>query len=192
MPQEEALTTHLNAAAIDGVVDAAVRAVEKERPRVGRVVIDGRSGAGKTTAANRIARAVGARVVSLDEFYPGWEGLASATVIAAELVAAHADGRVGKYRRWDWETGEWDPTPQRVDPDVPLVVEGCGSLTAATAARATAAVWMDGDAAVRRAGAIARDGDAFEPFWETWACQEEKHIHAHDPRALATIAVDVA
>ncbi|WP_156759608.1 hypothetical protein [Microbacterium karelineae] len=192
MPQEEALTTTLSAAAIDGVVDAAVRALTTAPGASRRIVIDGRSGSGKTTAAHRIGRATSARVVSLDEFYPGWRGLEAGTAIAEELVRTHAEGRVGEYHRWNWDAGEWDPETRRVDPRVPLVLEGCGSLTASTAARSAAAIWMDGDASVRRASALARDGETFAPFWEVWAEQEERHMAAHDPRTLATIDVDVA
>ncbi|MEO8095730.1 MAG: hypothetical protein ABI632_12485, partial [Pseudolysinimonas sp.] len=40
------------------------------------VLIDGRSGAGKTTLARELAPLVGAQLVSLDDVYPGWDGLA--------------------------------------------------------------------------------------------------------------------
>ncbi|MFP3589761.1 hypothetical protein SCB29_40085, partial [Paraburkholderia sp. SIMBA_055] len=64
MPQEASLNA-LDSAAFDRVVDAAVRVLRAD-PR-GRIVIDGRSGAGKTTLARRIAELAGARLVSLDE-----------------------------------------------------------------------------------------------------------------------------
>jgi len=188
-PQEEAALSQLDEAALGEIARAAVRAVRAD-PR-GRIVIDGRSGAGKTTIAHQIADDTGARVVSLDEFYPGWEGLEEATRIAARLVADHAAGREGAYRRWDWERGAWLRREHVVDPGIRLIIEGCGSLTASSARAATASIWIDGDAAARRQRALERDGDGFRAFWDVWAAQEDAHIRAHDPRRLATYAADV-
>ncbi|NHI16926.1 hypothetical protein [Microbacterium excoecariae] len=153
-----------------------------------RLVIDGRSGAGKTTLARAVATARGARLVSLDEFYPGWGGLARATPVAARILTDHAAGRAATYRRWDWARGEYETRERRVDPGEPLVVEGCGSLSPAAARAATCAVWLDADAHARRDRALARDGDGFRPFWDMWAAQEDAHILDHAPESLATFA----
>ncbi|WP_029149758.1 hypothetical protein [Microbacterium indicum] len=172
--------------------DAAAATVRRVRETwARRVVIDGRSGAGKTTAARALVDAWplpgGARLVSLDELYPGWGGLRAASPIAAGLLRAHAEGLAGEYRRWDWEREEWTPEAHVVDPGTALVVEGCGALTADAAAFADLAVWMDGDAAERRRRALDRDGELFEPYWDMWAEQEREHIAAEDPASLADI-----
>lgn len=182
MPQEASLNA-LDSAAFDRVVDAAVRALRAD-PR-GRVVIDGRSGAGKTTLARRVAELAGARLVSLDEFYEGWAGLSGATAVTARLVAAHADGSVGTYHRWDWERDEFSAREATVDPSVALVIEGCGALSAEAARRATVSIWIDGDAAVRKHLALTRDGDSFAPYWDMWSAQEDEHIRANAPESLA-------
>lgn len=185
MPQEASLNP-LDAAAFDRVVDAALRVLRAD-PR-GRIVIDGRSGAGKTTLARRIAELAGARLVSLDEFYEGWSGLAGATAVTARLIAAHARGSVGRYRRWDWERDEYSARETTVDPSVPLVIEGCGALSADAANDASTTVWIDGDAAVRKDLALRRDGESFAPYWEMWAEQEEEHIRRHAPQSLAQLS----
>lgn len=188
MPEEAPLTVPPAASA---VVETALAAVREAGVAAPRIVIDGRSGAGKTTVARALAAAwPGAcRLVSLDEFYPGWSGLREGSRIAAGLLAAHASGRTGRYRRWDWERGVWDAKGDPVDPAVPLVVEGCGALSVAAARHATASIWMDGDAGLRRERALARDGEGFEPFWDMWADQESAHIRREDPQALATTAI---
>lgn len=190
MPQEEALTPP-RTAALDDVVEAAVRAVRAAGSSAPRVVVDGRSGAGKTTAARAIADRTGARLVSLDEFYPGWSGLEEGSRIAAELVARHAAGLTGSYRRWDWDRGAWHGDAIEVDPRVALVIEGCGALTPDTARVAACAVWLDGPEPLRRERAFERDGEGFVPFWDMWAAQEDAHIRAHAPARHATIAADV-
>src|SRR5699024_2151410 len=152
VPQEEAPLT-FRAAVVDDAIRRVLDAVRRvPRPRI---LIDGRSGAGKTTIAHRIADELGARVVSLDEFYPGWSGLAAATEIAGGIVREHREGSDARYRRWDWERDVWSQECL-VDPERALIVEGCGALTAASARDATASMWFDGDADARYAAAIAR------------------------------------
>ena len=190
MPQEEAPLTPIDPAAFDQLVGAAVRALAAD-PR-GLMVIDGRSGAGKTTVARRIAEAAGARLVSLDEFYPGWSGLAYATGEAARIAADHAAGRAGSYHRWDWERGSWIPHAVAVDPRVPLVIEGCGALSPESAQNATITAWIDGDAELRKKLALTRDGDYFAPYWDMWAEQEREHLARNDPQALANLIAQLS
>ena len=45
------------------------------------LLIDGPSGAGKTTLALQIGEALGIPVVHLDDFYPGWGGLAEGCLL---------------------------------------------------------------------------------------------------------------
>ncbi|WP_456283348.1 hypothetical protein [Microbacterium sp. JZ101] len=156
-----------------------------------RVVVDGRSGAGKTTLARLVVEAwPGAQLVSLDELYPGWGGLREGAALACALVLApHAAGSVGRYRRFDWALGTFAGAEVRVDPDRPLVVEGCGALTPASAEVADASVWLDAEAALRRERALARDGDGFAPYWDMWAAQEDAHIASEAPEARADLAL---
>jgi uridine kinase len=158
------------------------------RPHV--TLVDGRSGSGKTSWALSLAQRTGARVLSLDEIYPGWDGLeaAEAHVISNVLVPL-STRRNGSYRTWDWsrhEPGEW----RDVDASTPLIVEGCGALSPASRALADHGVWIELDRERRRSRAIARDGALFAREWERWARQEEWHARLHDPRACADEVVD--
>ncbi|KQO63183.1 hypothetical protein ASF23_08745 [Curtobacterium sp. Leaf261] len=153
------------------------------------VLIDGRSGTGKTTLAGSLAGELGAEVVHLDDVYPGWDGLraASDAVVQEVLAVPDATGRP-RWRRWDWATGlpaEWHV----VDVTRPLVVEGCGALSRGSAPLATLRVWLDGDDAVRKARALARDGATFAREWDRWAAEERAFIAAEDPRSLADVVL---
>jgi hypothetical protein len=147
------------------------------------VLIDGGSGAGKTSLGERLAPALGAQLVSLDALYPGWDGLeAGSAAVVATVLRERDPGWTG----WDWAAERpagWHP----VDPALPLVVEGCGALSAAARARATLGVWVELDAAERRRRALARDGARYEPHWDRWAAQERAFWAREHPQTLADV-----
>ncbi|MFB4351735.1 hypothetical protein RAC69_01165 [Microbacterium sp. LS_15] len=159
------------------------------------VLIDGRSGAGKTTLARMLVERwpVQGRVqsIALDSIYPGWDGLDAGTERALDgILRPHGRGLLGSWRRWDWES-EADAESHAVDPALSLLVEGSGILTPATAKIADVTVWVESAERRRKARALARDGDTYRPHWDRWAAQEDEHVRRDDPRALATRVVTV-
>lgn len=149
------------------------------------VLIDGGSGSGKTTLAAALAPALAAQLVRLDDFYPGWDGLESASAAVRDDVLAPVSPR---WQRWDWTIGalaEWHP----LDATLPLVIEGSGCLSRANRGRATFALWVELDAPTRKERALARDGDAYEPHWDRWAAQERNFGLREHPWRLADIVL---
>lgn len=147
------------------------------------VLVDGTSGAGKTTHAAHLAESLGARLVHMDDLYAGWNGLAAGTATLERVLTERAAGRSARWRRWDWHQSRWG-AEDSVAPAVPLVVEGCGSVTPVTAALAERVLWLDGPERVRRARILARDGD--DSWWEGWKRQEALHRARHQPQRWAT------
>ena len=152
------------------------------------VLLDGGSGAGKTSlagliaAAWRVSRPDPLQVVSLDDVYPGWEGLAAASAAVPRIVSADGPG----YRRWNWETSEhlgW----VGVDAHHPILVEGCGSLTREASRLATCRIWLEADESVRKQRALARDQGDFDPYWDLWTTQEHVHWQSNHPWQLADL-----
>lgn len=159
------------------------------------VVIDGRSGAGKTTLARMLVErwpiAGRVQLVALDSIYPGWDGLREGSERALDgILRPHGRGYLGEWRRWDWENGTEAET-HAVDPALGVLIEGSGILTPATAAIADVRVWVESAESGRKARALARDGETYRPHWERWAQQEADHIVRDDPRALATRVIEV-
>ena len=137
-PRLSALAGERAPASSDGEPARAQRAVPV-------VTIDGYSGSGKSTLAAAIARLVSNwQVLHLDDWYPGWDGLAAGADIARRIAADLRGGRASSYEAWDWENGTTGATT-RV-PLAPTIIEGCG--------------------------AIARDGQTYAPHWQRWADQD--------------------
>ena len=132
------------------------------------VTIDGYSGSGKSTLAAALARLVnGWQVLHLDDWYPGWDGLAAGADIARRIAADLRGGRASSYEAWDWENGTTGATI-RV-PLAPTIIEGCGAIEA----EADLAIWIaDPGEEERRHRALARDGQTYAPHWQRWADQD--------------------
>ncbi|MFF8816594.1 hypothetical protein ACF07D_01185 [Leucobacter sp. NPDC015123] len=163
-------------------------------PRV--LFIDGRSGSGKTSLAESLASAREANgwerphIVGMDELYPGWDGLAAGSAAVPALLLS------GAYRRYDWYAKSFTPEVE-FDRAAPLIVEGCGSISARALAVARSlgsayAVWVECPATLRRERALARDGETFIPHWERWAEQEVRHFAITQPVARAHEVLHVA
>ncbi len=154
------------------------------------MLIDGRSGAGKTSLAQELRDLwTGSQVISLDDIYPGWDGLSWASEhVREQLLAPRAAGRPGRWRRWDWSAGapaEWHTVPPRRR----IIVEGVGALTPATRALADLGIWIEMPAADRKRRALRRDGETFAPHWDRWAHHEREFIARNHPRTAADIVL---
>ena len=160
-PRLSALAGERAPASSDGEPVRAQRAVPV-------VTIDGYSGSGKSTLAAAIARLVSNwQVLHLDDWYPGWDGLAAGADIARRIAADLRGGRASSYEAWDWENGTTGATT-RV-PLAPTIIEGCGAIEAV----ADLAVWIaDPGEEERRHRALARDGQTYAPHWQRWADQD--------------------
>jgi hypothetical protein len=155
------------------------------------VLIDGRSGSGKTTLARMLVARwpLHGRVqlVALDALYPGWDGLADGVEAARELILRpHARGLIGVWERWDWDASA-PAEAHAVDPSLPLIVEGSGLLTAATARLGDVRVWLESPLPSRMRRALERDGETYRPHWSRWAEQEERHLSRDEPMRRATL-----
>ena len=160
-PRLSALAGERAPASSDGEGARATRAVPV-------VTIDGYSGSGKSTLAAALVRLVnGWQVLHLDDWYPGWDGLAAGADIARRIAADLRAGRASSYEAWDWEHGITGATI-RV-PLAPTIIEGCGAIEAV----ADLAVWIaDPGEDERRHRALARDGRTYAPHWQRWADQD--------------------
>ncbi|WP_298254238.1 aminodeoxychorismate synthase component I [uncultured Arthrobacter sp.] len=157
------------------------------------IAVDGRSGAGKTTLTLELAALLrehhSVAVFHLEDIYPGWDGLDDGVVRYVEhvLQPLHS-GQRAVWTAWDWEQGT--DGEQRTTPAAEIVLlEGVGAAAALARPLLDAAIWIEADAQVRRRTAIQRDGDAYAPFWQRWADQEDRWLAGDDPAQSADVVV---
>lgn len=165
---------------------APARLPGPEGPGSGRLLcLDGPAGSGKTSLAAAVASAAAPASVSvlhLDDLYEGWSGLADVGQrLREDVVAPLATVGRGHYRRWDWHADGWAER-RSVEPADLLVVEGVGAGTPELDPWRSLLVWLDAPAAERKRRALARDGAAFAPHWDSWAA-DEAALHARERTA---------
>lgn len=149
------------------------------------VGIDGRSGAGKTALAGRLAAALPrTRVLHLDDAYRGWWGLSRGLDhVVTFVLAPLGRGEAGRFRPWDWSAGrprDWVEVPPLEAGDL-LLVEGCGAIAAPVDSYVDLGVWCRAPEDVRHGRAMARDDWGWAEHWERWARQEESLLRRREP-----------
>jgi hypothetical protein len=174
-------------------VAARVRAAPPRCGNVRVVCVDGPAGSGKTTLADAVAqRLERAPVVHMDDLYDGWAqdlGAPLGIRIGAWLLDAWAAGLPGQHLRYDWGQGRY--AGWATVPAAPVVIlEGCGSATAAVRRRASLVVWVEAPAEDRLVRGLARDGQALAGHWRAWQAHEDAHFAADGTRAAADVVVD--
>lgn len=175
------------------------------------VAIDGPAGSGKTILANGLADVLGAsgqrvELLHLDDFYEGWTGLNAAlerrvldqvilplsgqlaTRVLDQVVRPLAGGRVARWQRYDWVSGqfaEWHDLPA---PDV-LILEGCGSGALSYDDFLTLLVWVEADLETRITRGQARDPDLDRTVWMSWMELEAEHFATNRTASRADLHV---
>ena len=166
------------------------------------VLIDGRAGSGKSLFATKLAENYfsenrqAARIVRLDNLYPGWEGLVAGSVYARErILEPISAGKEASWQIWDWEqgcrgaTGEAGNGFREFSGGTALIVEGCGALSKASAPMAALRLWIEADSTKRRLRFSERDHGKFDEYWGVWADQEEEFYAAERSRELADLVI---
>ncbi len=166
------------------------------------VLIDGRAGSGKSLFASKLAENYfaenrqAARIVRLDDLYPGWEGLVAGSVYAREkILEPISAGKKASWQIWDWDESSRGASNEagngfrEFSGGTALILEGCGALSKASAPLASLTIWIAADDATRRKRFTERDGGRFDEHWGVWAAQEEEFYEAEKSQGLAELVI---
>lgn len=172
------------------------RAVLARPARLGTVrlvAVDGPSGAGKTTFAGRLARALqgASAIVPTDAFLDGWaEPMSVWPALRSDVLDPLAAGRPGAYHAYDWTSRRFGAVAIPVVVPTVLILEGVTSACAAVRAELSLAVFVTGDAAVRTGRTLARDGANIEAALRNWQAAETMYFEAERTADVADVVVD--
>jgi uridine kinase len=180
-------------------IDSLLDYVQAAPARLGRtrlISVDGPAGSGKSSLAGRIAARAEARglhtlVLHMDDLYDGWNGAVRGFGLLRDHVLKRlADGREGRYRRYDWNLGayaELHVVPVTLDL---LIVEGVTSADRDADAWQSLRVWIETTNEIRLERGIARDGEALRDHWLDWMRWERDHFAVENTRGRADVIVD--
>ena len=157
------------------------------------IAIDGRSGTGKTTLAIELAARLREHhkvsLFHLEDIYPGWNGLAAGIErYVSTVLSPLRRGEPAEWVSWDWDR-HYDGETRIIRPAEIVLVEGVGAAAEAARPLLDAVIWAESPDSDRRARALARDGETFEPYWDQWAAQEQEWLSADNVPAHADVHV---
>jgi hypothetical protein len=161
------------------------------RPRV--VAVDGRSGGGKTTVAERLAAAVpGATVLHTDDVAWNHAFFDWADLMREGILAPLRAGRDVAYRppAWDERGRAGAITAPAGSPLV--IVEGVGIGRRELSAYVDALVWVQTDEDEARRRGLLRDGADAAGFWAEWQAAEDPFQADQRPWERARLIVSGA
>lgn len=172
-----------------GALLPALKLIETRRAQKRPVLIglDGRCGAGKTTAAGLIASFFNASVLHMDDFFlpfalrsekrlsePG--GNIHYERFQREVAEKLARGEAVKYGVFDCSVGQITHEKALENREV-ILIEGSYALHPAWRAMYDIRLFADVDPAVQRARILARNGEArWSAFEQKWIPMEEKYF----------------
>ena len=175
---------------------------KQERGRIPIVLIDGRAGAGKSLFAQQLSDAYfkidnqAARVVAMDDLYPGWEGLASGSAyLYSNILKPLTQGKTSTWQVWNWnenKRGADDPVNghREFSGGTALIVEGCGSISRLSSELADLTLWVEADLIVRKTRFHERDSGKFDGYFATWSAQEDEFYEREKSRELAQLIIE--
>ncbi|VXB92169.1 Aminodeoxychorismate synthase [Arthrobacter sp. 9V] len=157
------------------------------------IAVDGRSGAGKTTLAVELAARLRQHhkvsLFHLEDIYPGWNGLMPGIErYVGTVLKPLSEGMAAEWTSWDWDK-HYDGGLNVTLPAEIVIVEGVGAAADAARPMLDAVVWVESPGDDRRRRALTRDGSTYEPYWDSWAAQEDQWLSTDQVVAAADVRV---
>ena len=165
------------------------------------VLIDGRAASGKSQFAKELSDLYfkldkqAARVIHMDDLYPGWNGLAEGSVyLLTNILIPLSKNRAASWQLWNWRKnhrGAEEPGNGRREfsGGTALIIEGCGSISRLSAELADYTIWIDAHDTVRKERFSARDGGKFDEYFGIWSAQEDEFYVRENSAELARLRV---
>ncbi|MFD7261581.1 uridine kinase [Streptomyces sp. NPDC059874] len=150
--------------------------------------IDGHAGSGKSTFAGRLAQAMGAPVLHLDDVATHEELFDWQERLRAQVLEPLAAGRPAHWAPYDWVERRFGPS-RVLEPAPVLLVEGVGAGRRALRPHLARLLWMETPRAKSWGRGRDRDGRELSDFWDGWERAELAHFSDDPSRPFADTLV---
>lgn len=151
------------------------------------VAIDGLGGAGKTTLAHLVSKALcDCAVIHTDDFASWENNLGWSQSLRDQVLEPLMINKPAHYQRYDWlarERTEW----VTVHPGDYVILEGVSSSREQFRDALAATVWVETPRAERLRRGLERDGEDARDYWVQWMRDEDRYFEAERPDLLADV-----
>ncbi len=178
-------------------LEKALSAIEPIADKAPIILIDGRTGSGKTEFAKNLQNELfrileqAPRVISMDDLYPGWGGLnEGALYLLRQILIPLSKNETAYWNRYDWHAQSREEKLTSFSGGTPLIVEGCGALSLASSELCDYSIWLSAPEHIRRERFTKRDGGKFDQYFEKWSEQEDEFYSVHKSDQLANLLIE--
>jgi uridine kinase len=157
------------------------------------IAIDGHGGAGKSTAAEKLAKELNAEILHTDDFASWNKPVDWWTRIIDEVFEPIQHGvKTLNYKRGNWWP-DHRPTPIKDQAVTPIMVlEGVSSARKEFRPYLTYTIWVETPRELCLKRGLERDGQDKLELWRKWFAQEDEYIARDQPRQYADLEVSGA
>ena len=174
----------------------ALSAIEPMADRNPIILIDGRAGSGKTEFAKSLQNNLfqileqAPRLIQMEDLYTGWSGLnEGALYLLREILIPLNSNQTAYWKKFNWETASRVEQLSSFEKTTLLIVEGCGSMSQASAEIADYKIWLEAPEPIRRKRFSERDQGMFDQYFDKWATQEDEFYSTHRSAELADLRI---
>jgi len=175
----------------------ALEAIEAIADKAPVILIDGRTGSGKTDFAKNLQNELfrildqAPRLISMDDLYPGWGGLnEGAMYLLRHILIPLSKNQTAYWNRYDWESESREEKLTSFTGGTPLIVEGCGAISLASSELSDYSIWLSAPDDIRRERFGKRDGGKFDQYFDKWSEQENEFYSVHKSDQLANLLIE--
>lgn len=147
------------------------------------VAVDGLGGAGKSSLACVLARRLGARVVSTDDFASWDDPIDWWPRLLESVLKPLAAGQQAVYQPTSWDETERETV--RVESGGTVILEGVTASREAFRPYLAYSIWVETPRELRLQRGLERDGADATKQWERWMQAEDRYVAKERPAERA-------
>lgn len=183
---------------VERITDQVLELIDSGTPTP-IILVDGRTGSGKTTFATALQNRLfqkgesAPRVIHMDDLYEGWDGLQAGVDYLIRQILSPLSRREGaSWQEYDWASGERSGIWREFRGGTPLIIEGVGSLSRVASEQADVTIWLEADQEIRRARLTERQGpgDGDGSWFVMWSAQEADFYAREKSDEIADLVIE--